>query len=466
MSHPAEATESLITGEGSRILHLLGAEAEHYHSEFAELPPGGFVVEKISGKNVQKQLDDLVWANKVLYEMGLLPVIVPGAGPQIDAAYESAGIAKADRVNGLRPTAAEAIPAVIEGATQSTQSIVEGLLAQDVEAVGITEGVFRAEPIDEATYQRVGRVTQVNLEPIMAALAERKVPVVAFLGQDADGNGLNINADSAAVALAQALTPKRFIAITDTGNGKPTGVLNEQNRLISVIDIDSEDYPKLLAEPWLEGGMELKVKEAQRLLESLEPEVGMSVSITDAVGMIKELFTHAGAGTLVRRGEPIEQYRTAKAIDKTRLTQTINAALDGKLVEGYFEHLKGSAYRVYVSSQSYRSVAIMTNPNPELGIAYLDKLAVTPEAQGQGEGDMMMRTLIDTNPGGFFWRARNDNPDIGFYDRWATGKETHPDWTVFWIGLDSDNTELINAAVGTARTQPITFERIRPAPVK
>src|SRR3546814_10327316 len=84
-----------------------------------------------------------------------------------------------------------------------------------------------------------------------------------------------------------------------TGTG---GLLDESGRVIDSINLSTE-YGELLAQPWLHSGMRVKIEQIHDLLAALPPS--SSVSITRPEELAKELFTHKGSGTLVRRGERV-----------------------------------------------------------------------------------------------------------------------------------------------------------------
>ena len=123
--------------------------------------------------------------------------------------------------------------------------------------------------------------------------------MIASLGETPAGQILNVNADFAANELVHVLQPYKIIFLTGTG-----GLLDGDGKLIDSINLSTE-YEHLMAQPWINGGMRLKIEQIKDLLDKLP--LTSSVSITRPAELAKELFTHHGSGTLVRRGEHVLQ---------------------------------------------------------------------------------------------------------------------------------------------------------------
>ena len=108
-------------------------------------------------------------------------------------------------------------------------------------------------------------------------------------------------------------------------------------------------------------------------------------------------------------------------------------------------------FRVYLS-ETYRATAILTL---EDGVPYLDKFAVTNEAQGEGIGGSIWKRLRRENPK-LFWRAKAQNPVNGWYAQNADGLFKTDKWWVFWCGM-TDFRE-IERSVERALAMPATFQ--------
>jgi bifunctional N-acetylglutamate synthase/kinase len=174
-----------------------------------------------------------------------------------------------------------------------------------------------------------------------------------------------------------------------------------------------------------------------------------SLSITRPDEMAKELFTHRGSGTLVRRGEQIRSFASWRRVDVERLRALIESSFNRALDDDYFEKTK--PLRVYCS-EHYRAAIVLTREN---GIAYMDKFVVDEDAQGEGLGRAIWQVMRAENPQ-LFWRSRRGNAVNEFYFANCDGAMKDERWTVFWYGLPDWNA--IHFAVEHGRTRPATLK--------
>ena len=420
-------------------------EISQYLKRFSQLDAARFAVVKVGGAVLRDELDALTSSLAFLQDVGLTPIVIHGAGPQLDETLSAAGIEKRT-VNGLRVTSPEALAIVRKVFHTQNLKLVEALQAQDARATSIVGGVFEARYLDRDTYGLVGEVERVELGPIMASLQAGSIPVIASLGETAGGQILNINADFAANELVQVLQPYKIVFLTGTG-----GLLNAQGKVIDSINLSTE-YDTLMAQPWIEGGMRVKIEQIKSLLDTLP--LSSSVSITRPDELAKELFTHKGSGTLVRRGERVLQASSWDEIDRERLRELIESAFSRKLVGDYFERTR--LHRAYVS-ENYRAAVILTE---EGGVPYLDKFAVLDEAQGEGLGRAVWQLMRDAQPQ-LFWRSRLGNPVNSFYDGEADGSVRQTTWRAYWYGLGDlggAGNDLIRTCLEHCRQRPATLE--------
>ena len=301
--------------------------------------------------------------------------------------------------------------------------------------------MFEAEYLDEARLGLVGRVTGVNLAPIEASLHAGSIPVIASMGETVGGQILNVNADFAANELVQVLQPYKIIFLTGTG-----GLLDADGQVIDSINLSTE-YEHLIAQPWINGGMRVKIEQIKDLLDTLP--LTSSVSITKPAELAKELFTHKGSGTLVRRGERVLRVTAWGELDLARIRELIESSFGRTLVADYFERTR--LFRAYVS-ENYRTALILTE---EDGIAYLDKFAVLDDAQGEGLGRAVWQVMREENPR-LFWRSRHGNLVNHFYYAESDGCYKQERWKVFWYGLP--DFETIQRCVAHCATRPPTLE--------
>lgn len=404
-----------------RLLSAMGSakEIQQYLKRFSQLDAKRFAVVKVGGAVLRDDLPALVSSLAFLQQVGLTPIVLHGAGPQLDEQLAAAGIAK-QTVGGLRVTLPQALGVVRRVFQQQNLALVDALHAMDTRATSVLSGVFTSEYLDRDTYGLVGRVSGINLAPIEAALRANAIPVIASLGETAEGQILNINADVAANELVRVLQPYKIVFLTGTG-----GLLDAQGQVIDSINLSTE-YGHLMAQPWIEGGMRLKLEQIAQLLAELP--LTSSVSITRPAELAKELFTHKGSGTLVRRGEKVLAFDSWEGVERPRLRALIESSFGRALVPDYFERTR--PYRVYVS-ENYRAAMILTQ---EAGLPYLDKFAVLDEAQGEGLGRAVWRVMREESPQ-LFWRSRHGNAVNPFYDAECDGFLKHPRWKAYWYGL-------------------------------
>lgn len=393
-------------------------EISQYLKRFSQLDAKRFAVVKVGGAVLRDDLESLTSSLTFLQEVGLTPIVLHGAGPQLDAELSAAGIEK-HTVGGLRVTSPEALAIVRKVFQASNLQLVEALQAAGARATSITGGVFEADYLDRDIYGLVGEVKSVNLAPIEASLHAGSIPVIASLGETAGGQILNVNADFAANELVQVLQPYKIIFLTGTG-----GLLDEKGKVIDSINLSTE-YEHLMAQPWINGGMRVKIEQIADLLGTLPLE--SSVSITRPADLAKELFTHKGSGTLVRRGEKVLRVTAWDQLDRARLKQLIESSFGRELVPEYFD--KTHLLRAYVS-ENYRTAVILTD---EAEGVYLDKFAVLDEAQGEGLGRAVWNVMREETPQ-LFWRSRHNNQVNIFYYAESDGCYKQDKWKTFWFG--------------------------------
>lgn len=399
-------------------------EISQYLKRFSQVDAKRFAVVKVGGAVLRDDLEALTSSLVFLQEVGLTPIVVHGAGPQLDDELSAAGIEK-KTVNGLRVTTPESLAIVRRVFQAQNLELVEALQASDARATSITGGVFEADFLDREALGLVGTVKQVNLAPIEASLHAGSIPVIASLGETPGGQILNINADFAANELVQVLQPYKIIFLTGTG-----GLLDGDGHVIDSINLSTE-YDHLMQQPWINGGMRVKIEQIKDLLDTLP--LTSSVSITRPAELAKELFTHKGSGTLVRRGERVLRTTSWDELDLERLRVLIESAFGRKLRPDYFQRTK--LRRAYVS-ENYRAAVILVDA---IDMVYLDKFAVLDEAQGEGLGRAVWQVMRDETPH-LFWRSRHGNPVNPFYYSESDGCYKQEKWKVFWYGLHDFDT--------------------------
>jgi acetylglutamate kinase len=394
-------------------------EIDQYLKRFAQLDAKRFAVVKVGGAVLRDDLDALTSSLAFLQQVGLTPIVVHGAGPQLDDELNAAGIPK-QTIDGLRVTSPETLAIVRRVFHAQNLRLVEALQEVDARATSIVSGVFEAEFIDRDALGLVGRVSRVDLAPIEASLRAGSIPVIASLGETASGQIVNINADFAANELVRVLKPYKIIFLTGTG-----GLLDGDGKLIDSINLSTE-YEHLMQQPWINGGMRLKIEQIKDLLDKLP--LTSSISITRPSDLANELFTHRGSGTLVRRGERVLAFDSWEGLDLARLRTLIESSFGRRLADDYFE--RTTLMRAYVS-ENYRAAVILLDDG---GYTYLDKFAVLDDAQGEGLGRAVWQVMREAHPR-LFWRSRHHNVINIFYYAESDGCYKEPAWKVFWYGM-------------------------------
>ncbi|AHX12491.1 acetylglutamate kinase [Dyella jiangningensis] len=409
-----------------RLLSSMGSakEIQQYLKRFSQLDAKRFAVVKVGGAVLRDDLPALTSSLTFLQQVGLTPIVLHGAGPQLDEELSAAGIEK-HTVNGLRVTTPKALAIVRKVFQEQNLRLVEALQTMDTRATSVLSGVFTSTYLDRDTYGLVGKVSSINLAPIEASLRAGSIPVIASLGETEEGQILNVNADFAANELVRVLQPYKIVFLTGTG-----GLLDDQGRIIDSINLSTE-FEHLMSQPWINGGMRVKIEQIADLLNDLP--LTSSVSITQPSELAKELFTHKGSGTLVRRGEKVKRFESWEGIDLARMRELIESSFGRTLVPDYFERTK--PFRVYVS-ENYRTAMILTL---EDGLPYLDKFAVLDDAQGEGLGRAVWQVMREENPQ-LFWRSRHGNNVNHFYYAESDGCLKQPRWKVFWYGIEDFDT--------------------------
>jgi acetylglutamate kinase len=241
--------------------------------------------------------DDMVF----LRNCGIHPVVVHGGGPQITAMLKRLGIA-GDFKAGFRVTTPEVLDVarmVLFG--QVGRELVNQINAHGPYAVGITgedaqllTAVRRSVTVDGVSTDigLVGDVAAVNTAAVLDLIAAGRIPVVSSLAPDADGVVHNINADTAAAALAEALAAEKLLMLTDV-----EGLYTRwPERDSFVTEIDTETLADLL--PSLDAGMVPKVEACLRAVTAGVPSAHVIDGRVDHCVLV-ELFTDAGTGTKV-----------------------------------------------------------------------------------------------------------------------------------------------------------------------
>lgn len=241
--------------------------------------------------------DDIVF----LRRCGLKPVVVHGGGPQISQMLRKLGIESEFR-GGLRVTTPEAMDVVRMVLVGKVGRELVGLLnAHGPLAVGLSgedAGLFRSEKLDlvvdgaEVDLGLVGDVVDVNPDSVLDLINAGRIPVVATVAPDDEGAVRNVNADTAAAALAVALGAERLVVLTDV-----EGLYADWPASTEIIsELTASELEDLL--PGLESGM---VPKMEACLRAVQGGVSRATVIDGRRphSVLLEIFTNEGIGTMV-----------------------------------------------------------------------------------------------------------------------------------------------------------------------
>tara|TARA_B100000700_G_scaffold312851_1_gene397068 strand:- start:295 stop:1200 length:906 start_codon:yes stop_codon:yes gene_type:complete len=244
----------------------------------------------------------------LLQQVGMLPIVVHGGGPQIGEMLKKLKI-ESNFVDGLRVTdeaTIDVVEMVLCGVTN--KSIVSSISQAGANAVGISGkdgnliSAKRISVLDKNSDSNVekavdlgfvGEPEHINVEILNGLIAQKMIPVIAPVGIGKNGESYNINADTAAGAVASAMKATRMIMLTDV-----MGVLDSDNNLLS--DLSIEQAKKLIDKKIVVGGMIPKLKTCiNTVKEGTEAGVIMDGRLPHA--LLIELFTEHGIGTLIKK---------------------------------------------------------------------------------------------------------------------------------------------------------------------
>lgn len=240
----------------------------------------------------QQVMEDIV----LLWLVGVKVVLVHGGGPEISETMQKLG-KKAEFVDGLRVTDKETVDIVqMVLAGKINKTLVNLIEMKGGKAMGISgmDGrLIEAKQKDEKLGY-VGRVTNVNIAPVLDLLEKGYIPVISTLGCDKDGNTYNINGDTAAAYIAGALGAERLVMMTDVA-----GILRDKDDVSTLISsITIAEAKRLFIEGVITGGMIPKV---DCCIEAINRGVRKVIIMDGRVehAILMEMLTNEGAGTMV-----------------------------------------------------------------------------------------------------------------------------------------------------------------------
>jgi len=230
----------------------------------------------------------------VLHKLGLKIIIIHGGGPRIKTELAKLNI-ESEFINGLRVTDEQTMKVVEKALVDFNSEIIEKLNKKNCNAEGLNVSKNNVIIVEQENKNLgfVGKPKKVFKEKIQAVIDKNLIPVLSPMGKDDRDLKYNINADTAAAAVAKSLKSRRLLLMTDV-----EGVYDENKKLIN--EIKPSDAKNLIDKKIVQGGM------IPKLLNSIDAvENGVrGVVIIDGRklhSILYEIFSDEGAGTLIRK---------------------------------------------------------------------------------------------------------------------------------------------------------------------
>ena len=269
---------------------------------------GKYIVIKFGGHTMgdKKLANSFSQDIGLLKEVGINPIVIHGGGPQIGEILKMKNI-KSKFVEGLRVTDKKTVKIVEEVLSKDINSkIVEDINTTGGRAIGLSghlNNIIEAEKLkitqkeSDSNIEKildiglVGKPTTINCDTINENISKGFIPVIAPLGHDKKKNIYNINADTAAGAIAGAMKANKLLLLTDVA-----GILDENSKLISSLSVN--DAKKILYEDYIGGGMKPKI---ETCINAIDQGVDEATILDGRIShsIILELFTEHGIGTQI-----------------------------------------------------------------------------------------------------------------------------------------------------------------------
>ncbi|WP_072911621.1 acetylglutamate kinase [Desulforamulus aeronauticus] len=268
-------------------------------------------IKKFSGKTVvikygghamlNTELKQAVMTDLVLMKfVGINPVVVHGGGPDITGMLNRLGI-ESQFIGGLRVTDSstmEVVEMVLGKLNKEIVSFINQLGGRGIGLSGKDANLIMAAKKlgkDQADIGFVGEVENINPQLLKTVIEEGYIPVISPVGVGQEGETYNINADTAAGALATALQADKLMILTDV-----EGILADRNTKESLLSvIQTEEIPALIEQGVIQGGMIPKV---ECCVKAIQGGVNTTHILDGRVphSILLEVFTDKGIGTMVK----------------------------------------------------------------------------------------------------------------------------------------------------------------------
>ncbi|OJJ38251.1 hypothetical protein ASPWEDRAFT_35869 [Aspergillus wentii DTO 134E9] len=433
----SRATDPQLSSTRSTVVQLLSnigskREVQQYLSHFTSVSSQQFAVIKVGGAIITEHLQTLSSALAFLNHVGLYPIVVHGAGPQLNRMLEAAGV-EPQFEDGIRVTDGKTLALARKLFLEENMKLTEELERMGIRARPLTAGVFSADYLDKERYNLVGKINGVDKKPIESAIEAGCLPILTSMAETPDGQVLNVNADVAAGELARALQPLKIVYLAEKG-----GLFNgDTGEKISVINLD-EEYEHLMSQWWVRHGTRLKIKEMKDLLSDL-PRTS-SVAIIHPGDLQKELFTDSGAGTLIRRGNKVHTKTSLSEFEDLQKFKDVlvrdREGLDARAtVDRYVEGLAERDFKVFFD-EPMEALAVVLPPQRESTLAHLATFTITKSGWLRNVADNVFASIKKDFPK-LVWTVKEDDENLTWFFDKADGSLSREGEVLFWYGIES-----------------------------
>lgn len=433
----SRATDPQLSSTRSTVVQLLSnigskREVQQYLSHFTSVSSQQFAVIKVGGAIITDHLQTLSSALAFLNHVGLYPIVVHGAGPQLNKMLEDAGV-EPQFHDGIRVTDGKTLALARKLFLEENLKLTEELERMGIRARPLTAGVFSADYLDKDKYNLVGKINGVDRKPIESAIEAGCLPILTSMAETPDGQVLNVNADVAAGELARALQPLKIVYLAEKG-----GLFNgDTGEKISAINLD-EEYDTLMQQWWVRHGTRLKIKEMKDLLSDLPRS--SSVAIIHPADLQKELFTDSGAGTLIRRGNKVHTKTSLSQFEDLQHFKDVlvrdREGLDAHAtVDSYVNGLSEREFKAYFD-EPMEALAVVLPPEQGSSLAHLATFTITKSGWLRSVADNVFAAARKDYPK-MVWSVKEDDENLTWFFDKADGSLSRDGDVLFWYGIEN-----------------------------
>ncbi|KAI0476015.1 Aspartate/glutamate/uridylate kinase [Xylariaceae sp. FL0804] len=431
-AYSSRSNDSTTRAAVIQVLSNVGSkrEVQQYLSHFSSVSSQRFAVIKVGGAILTDYLDELCSSLAFLYHVGLFPIIVHGAGPQLNDLLEAAGVTPQFE-EGIRVTDSKTLSVARRLFLAENLKLVQRLEEMGVRTRPITSSVFTADYLDKEKWKLVGKISEVNTAPIHGAIENGYLPILTSMAETREGQVLNVNADVAAGELARVLEPLKVVYLSEKG-----GLFDGNKDKISAINLD-EEFDYLMSQSWCKFGTRLKIREIKELLDNLPRS--SSVAIIHPGDLQKELFTDSGAGTLIRRGDKLMTASTVSEFaDLNKLKDVLVRGREVRdarsTVDRYIEFLKERKFKAYFD-EPMKALAVVLDPSADQTYSTLATLTITKAGWLTNVADNLFAAVKKEYPS-LVWTVKADDENLTWFFDKADGSLVRGNDVMFWYGIE------------------------------